>query len=206
MRSIFIPTLVTLLLFGQLANTTNADAQAWRTSIAPIIETHCVECHDGPEAEGGLDLTSLDSDLGNEEVSRRWTLIYDRIATGEMPPEDQTQPTPAENEIILTKIASALTRAVVNGFLKLRLSGESGRQSSCFQTYSLSCGEWGRSRRERFRSRERSSINTTAPRFASVRTLNAPGIKQAPTSRPVLRLHQPTRRSLPALESRIRHR
>ena len=111
MLACFIQSLAALLLIGQSGSATAADAPSWRGSIAAIVETYCIECHDGPEAEAGLDFTRLGSDLENEEVSRRWVLIHDRITTGEMPPEDHSQPTRAEREAVLSGIAQAITRA-----------------------------------------------------------------------------------------------
>ncbi|MEO8495659.1 MAG: DUF1592 domain-containing protein [Planctomycetota bacterium] len=113
MHRTFLRTAVSFLLLGQFVDAVEPDAQPWRGSIAPALHKHCLECHNGAEAEAGLDLTSLGSDLENEEVSRRWTLIHDRIASGEMPPADQTRPSATETATLLSQIADAISWADV---------------------------------------------------------------------------------------------
>ena len=62
-----------------------------------FFKAHCVECHDSSTKSGGLDLTSLKSELSNGENFARWVKIHDRIEAGEMPPKKQ--PRPAANEL-----------------------------------------------------------------------------------------------------------
>lgn len=54
--------------------------------LESFIESHCLDCHDGGEAEAGLDFGELSFDLSNRTVFDRWVLIHDRIRDGEMPP------------------------------------------------------------------------------------------------------------------------
>lgn len=53
-----------------------------------FIDQHCVSCHEGAEAEAGLDLKSLSLDLADPDAAERWVRIYDRVHDGEMPPKD----------------------------------------------------------------------------------------------------------------------
>ena len=59
--------------------------------------SHCLDCHDGAEGEGGFDATSLDLTALNlksadaqsaEHDLHRWVRVFDRINDGEMPPAD----------------------------------------------------------------------------------------------------------------------
>ncbi len=56
------------------------------TIVKQMIQNSCVDCHAGNEAEAGLDLTTLPADLSTH--SEEWVRIYDRVATGEMPPKN----------------------------------------------------------------------------------------------------------------------
>ena len=56
--------------------------------VSQFIQQHCLECHDGADAEAGLDLSSLTFDLNRRNVFDRWVLIHDRVRDGEMPPPD----------------------------------------------------------------------------------------------------------------------
>ena len=75
----------------------------------PFLEAHCIDCHEGRDADGGLDLVTLDTDLSNEETIRRWILIHDRIASGEMPPSKKPRPEAGKRKEIEQVLAEALT-------------------------------------------------------------------------------------------------
>ena len=53
-----------------------------------FIDQHCLSCHEGSEAEAGLDLKTLSFDLAESRATERWVRIYDRVHDGEMPPKD----------------------------------------------------------------------------------------------------------------------
>lgn len=86
-------------------------AEDFREAAWPLLEAHCTDCHDGPDADGGLDLFELSADLTSEEVTRRWTLIHDRIANDEMPPPKKPRPDAARSKAIQQLLASAITEA-----------------------------------------------------------------------------------------------
>ena len=50
------------------------------------IAKYCLDCHQGPEAKGDLDLTTFPFDLKKQQVRDRWIMIHDRVQRGEMPP------------------------------------------------------------------------------------------------------------------------
>ena len=69
-----------------------ADGANPTPAVASFLRTHCVDCHQGAEAEGGLDLAKLGYDLSTPEAERRWIRIFDRVHDGEMPPVDSPKP------------------------------------------------------------------------------------------------------------------
>ncbi|MDF1754229.1 MAG: DUF1592 domain-containing protein [Verrucomicrobiales bacterium] len=74
------------------------------------LEKNCVDCHDGADAEGQIDLYDLDFDLSNEETTRRWVLIHDQIDRGEMPPkEKKKRPDPDDSKAFLASLNKSLT-------------------------------------------------------------------------------------------------
>lgn len=87
------------------------EAEDWRERLQPFLASHCVACHEGADAEGGLDLSTLGSKLSEAESMRRWVLIHDRLAAGEMPPQDESQPTGADKSKALSTLSVALTKA-----------------------------------------------------------------------------------------------
>lgn len=57
-------------------------------AVGQFMARHCIDCHEGEHADGGLDLTKLDGDLSDGGTMARWVRIFDRVRNGEMPPED----------------------------------------------------------------------------------------------------------------------
>lgn len=88
-----------------------ASAETWREQLEPFFETHCVDCHSGAEPSGGFDIAALKTDLSNAETMRRWTLLHDRVSSGEMPPKDQPRPAATARSAALDTLADALSKA-----------------------------------------------------------------------------------------------
>ncbi|HEY0454906.1 MAG TPA: DUF1592 domain-containing protein, partial [Verrucomicrobiae bacterium] len=57
-----------------------------------FFNSYCFECHDTETRKGNLDLTKQNTDFSNAESFARWVKIYDRIASGEMPPKKKARP------------------------------------------------------------------------------------------------------------------
>lgn len=70
-------------------------AQDAPQSVRQFLSNQCVSCHEGKEAEGGLDLTTLSTDLDRADVFSSWVRIVDRVHEGEMPPADTSEIKPA---------------------------------------------------------------------------------------------------------------
>lgn len=103
--------LLALIACSQLVQASRADGPPWVASIQPLLKSHCLDCHNSSEAAGGLDISKLNHDLANDEATRRWTLIHDRINAGEMPPADSDQLPASTQSAVLTNIAAAISRA-----------------------------------------------------------------------------------------------
>lgn len=82
-------TLVVLIL-GGLA------LRALRQPAALLRWKHYAECHSADSLEAGLDLKTLPLEL-SKPGELCWVKIYDRVASGEMPPKKN--PRPAAEEI-----------------------------------------------------------------------------------------------------------
>jgi hypothetical protein len=78
-------------------------------SLAPFLQQHCYDCHDAATKEGGLDVTSLDSDLTGIAVFAKWERIHDRVRDGEMPPPDVDELPTAAKDGFLQTLAADLT-------------------------------------------------------------------------------------------------
>lgn len=81
-----------------------------RAQVAPFLEKHCVECHDGEVKKGGLDLTTLKSDLSDRRAFEVWTKVHDRVASGEMPPKKKARPEAGQQSAYLGGLAASLAK------------------------------------------------------------------------------------------------
>ena len=61
-------------------------------ALPPLLEKHCVECHDTETKKGDFDLTALKPELTNPQVFAQCVKVYDQTASGEMPPAKKTRP------------------------------------------------------------------------------------------------------------------
>jgi hypothetical protein len=77
-------------LLGLIASLGMLPASGAESTVPPavsqFVKTHCADCHQGPDAEAGFDLTALSTNLSDPNVQRRWVRIFDRVHDGEMPP------------------------------------------------------------------------------------------------------------------------
>ena len=80
------------------------------TAAEELIQKTCVDCHSGDDPESGLDLSALSIELSKPALRDQWILIHDRIAAGEMPPDAETLPKHARQQL-LTEITKVITQA-----------------------------------------------------------------------------------------------
>ena len=104
------PLVTGLFLFLAVVVSVPAAAADAEATVARLIENTCVECHQGPSAEGGLNLKQLSWALDAAETRRQWVVIHDRIAQHEMPPDEDALP-PAQRGTLLVTLAAALHEA-----------------------------------------------------------------------------------------------
>jgi hypothetical protein len=76
--------------------------------VQPLVAESCIDCHDGSDSNG-LDFNSLGNDLNDPATFAKWERIYDRINTGEMPPETEARPSPSNMQAALNAVDLALT-------------------------------------------------------------------------------------------------
>ena len=60
------------------------------------LQNHCLKCHSGAKPKAGLSLEPFRDSSSLIKQRKAWATVLTRIATGEMPPKGQPQPTVAE--------------------------------------------------------------------------------------------------------------
>jgi len=79
-------------------------------SFEDFFESYCVDCH-GPDRQKGDFHQDLLKISETPEDAEYWQLVLDNLHLGEMPPEEEFQPTPEEVEQVTAWIREELDRA-----------------------------------------------------------------------------------------------
>lgn len=95
-------------------------SSSFAPSVKPLVEASCIDCHDGSE-DNGLDFLNLNYDISQPDVFRKWERIFDRVKSGEMPPESESRPPENLKETAINSISAALTKE------NKRFQSENGR-------------------------------------------------------------------------------
>jgi hypothetical protein len=74
-------------------------------SVKPFMNQYCSDCHNNKKQKGKLNLEPIHGFEADLESVELWQEMYNQLEEGEMPPEDETQPTVDEKEKIMSWIA-----------------------------------------------------------------------------------------------------
>ncbi|MCP4885238.1 MAG: DUF1592 domain-containing protein, partial [Planctomycetaceae bacterium] len=88
-------------------------------SIGTFLKKHCYRCHGAEAQEADLSLHDMARVIGDSADALNWQDILDKLNAGEMPPEDEPQPSKAE----LAKVVGDLTESLQAAQKMLRDSG-----------------------------------------------------------------------------------
>ena len=76
----------------------------YEKEIRPLLEQFCVKCHGQDKQKGRIRFDQLAGFRADDQ--HLWTKVHEALAAGEMPPEDEDQPTAAQQRVILDWISS----------------------------------------------------------------------------------------------------
>ena len=95
-------------------------AGTFERDIKPLLQTYCVRCHGPTKAEANIRLDDIDGDIVNGEHFDRWEDIREAFNSGEMPPEDQKQPSGKERSLITHWLDTEFKKVIAHGVAKKR--------------------------------------------------------------------------------------
>ena len=76
-----------------------ATDEVFETTILPLVDNYCIDCHDDDESEGDVSFEDLHSPLQVLENRTTWEKAFKQLGIGGMPPTDKKKrPTRAEFE------------------------------------------------------------------------------------------------------------
>ncbi|MFO1451026.1 MAG: DUF1592 domain-containing protein [Opitutaceae bacterium] len=76
--------------------------------VLDYTDRYCSSCHNDEDKKGRLDVGSLTSALTSKPDLETWVKIHDRLAAGEMPPEEKPRPDAAETAAFLQALRDTL--------------------------------------------------------------------------------------------------
>ena len=77
----------------------------------PLIESYCLDCHDGETQKGKVNLEALPFKVKTIEQAELWQKVLNAMNAGEMPPENKRQPKNAEKADFLDDLARTMVLA-----------------------------------------------------------------------------------------------
>jgi hypothetical protein len=84
----------------------DAPVPAFVKDVQPLLRQYCSECHQGPKAKAGVAFDTIRDERGALNQRRVWEKVLDQLEAGAMPPEGKSQPTEAEQALVLRWIQS----------------------------------------------------------------------------------------------------
>lgn len=94
------------------SNQPKADMQTYKSSVKPLLEKYCFECHGPKKSKGELRLDTLNPDLLNGDDAEKWREVLDAIIVEDMPPKKASQPTGLERNTIVNWFSGEFKKAV----------------------------------------------------------------------------------------------
>ena len=73
---------------------------SFQKEVVPFFEEHCIRCHGPEKSKGQISLHTLDGDLSSGRELERWEDVLEMLESGEMPPEDEVQPSETKRMLI----------------------------------------------------------------------------------------------------------
>ena len=94
--------------FGGTPGAPGAAGKGVAGDVQPLLETYCYKCHGKGKKKGGLALDGFKSAEASLQDHKTWGLVLETLRVGDMPPDEEKQPTLAEREQIMKWIDTAV--------------------------------------------------------------------------------------------------
>lgn len=91
-----------------------------KAKLEPFFQEYCIHCHGPEKQKGDMRFDQAAWEIGDSATAELWQEVLNALNLGEMPPEDEPQPTNAELERVLEHLTSSMEVA------KRRLSESGG--------------------------------------------------------------------------------
>ena len=76
-----------------------------------LLQTHCERCHGVEKQKGNFRIDDLSTDIADLPTAERWQKILNALNSGEMPPEEEKQPSKERKADLLDELSNAMVTA-----------------------------------------------------------------------------------------------
>lgn len=76
-----------------------------------LFKEHCVSCHGAEKQKGKFRVDDLPLSITNVEIAEKWQKVLNAMNSGDMPPEDESQPASAAKADFLDDLANVMVAA-----------------------------------------------------------------------------------------------
>lgn len=97
----------TLILFASSVGVFG-QAPAFSEAVEPFFREHCLRCHGEEKQKGDFRLDTLSRDFAGGHDAELWFEVITRMGGGEMPPEDEPQPSPEEADRVMVWLSERI--------------------------------------------------------------------------------------------------
>lgn len=79
--------------------------------LQPFLESYCIKCHGPKKQKGQVRFDEANWTMNDNDSAQRWQDVLDQLNGGDMPPEDETQPSIKELAGVLASLTGSVVQA-----------------------------------------------------------------------------------------------
>ena len=88
--------------------------ETFESAVQPVVQDSCIVCHNGDNAQGGLNLERYNSAESILAAREQWETVLQKVRTAEMPPKGIPRPSAKSIEAFMTFIEGVFEKADAN--------------------------------------------------------------------------------------------
>ena len=98
------PFLIITMVCFIISKPTASNASEFASQATEFLSAHCTTCHGEKKQKADVSLHDIVADFETADESQRWFAVLSQLENGEMPPEDEVQPSPGERQKMIAGI------------------------------------------------------------------------------------------------------
>jgi hypothetical protein len=79
--------------------------------LRPFLQKYCIDCHGAKKQKGQVRFDEVSWEIVDNDTAQRWQDVLDQLNGGDMPPEDETQPSNEEMSAALDTLTGTILSA-----------------------------------------------------------------------------------------------